>query len=169
MIINARQINTKARPELAAIMKKKHRKDTSLIFHLLQGEVGKSYVDTMIILEETLKNGGWADYRLIKDNAMYGDEKEEIEIFRLPQKAMFALVKSFAPEEDLESEPCNEPTYNPESQYVVSREKVGRPRRILSDEEQANIQKLRDKGMSINAISKELGINNRRVMEYCKK
>ena len=169
MIINARQINTKARPELAAIMKKKHKKDTSLLFHLLQGEVGKSYVDTMIILEETLKNGGWSDYRLIKDNAMYGDEKEEIEIFRLPQKAMFALVKSFAPEEDLESEPSNEPTYNPKSQYVVSREKVGRPRRILSDEEQANIQKLRDKGMSINAISKELGINNRRVMEYCKK
>lgn len=60
-------------------------------------------------------------------------------------------------------------SYDPEKQYVVSREKVGRPRRVLSYEEQASIQRLRDKGMSINAISKELGINNRRVMEYCKK
>lgn len=169
MLITARQINTKARPQLAAIMKKKHKKDISLLFHLLQGEVGKNYVDTMIVLEETLKTGSWSDYRLIKDNAIYGDEKEEIEIFRLPQKAMFALIKFFTPEEDLEPEKNNKPTYNPKSQYVVNREKVGRPRRVLSDEEQANIQKLRDKGMSINAISKELGINNRRVMEYCKK
>ena len=59
--------------------------------------------------------------------------------------------------------------YDPETQYVVSREKVGRPHRVLSDEEKADIQRLRDKGMSINAISKELGINNRRVMEYCEK
>ena len=59
-------------------------------------------------------------------------------------------------------------TYDPKKQYVVDREKVGRPRRVLSDEEQANISRLRAQGMSINAISKELGINNRRVMEYCK-
>ena len=58
--------------------------------------------------------------------------------------------------------------YDPEKQYVVNREKVGRPRRVLSDEEQANIRRLRGQGMSINAIAKELGINNRRVMEYCK-
>jgi len=58
--------------------------------------------------------------------------------------------------------------YDPKKQYVVDREKVGRPRRVLSDEEQANISRLREQGMSINAISKELGINNRRVMEYCK-
>lgn len=58
--------------------------------------------------------------------------------------------------------------YDPEKQYVVDRDKVGRPRRILSDAEQADISRLRGQGMSINAIAKELGINNRRVMEYCK-
>ena len=58
--------------------------------------------------------------------------------------------------------------YDPEKQYVVNRDRVGRPRRVLSDEEQANIRRLRGQGMSINAIAKELGINNRRVMEYCK-
>lgn len=59
-------------------------------------------------------------------------------------------------------------TYDPEKQYVVSRDRVGRPRRVLSDDEQANIRRLREQGMSINAIAKELGINNRRVMDYCK-
>ena len=59
-------------------------------------------------------------------------------------------------------------TYDPEKQYVVNRDRVGRPHRILSDEEQADISRLREQGMSINAIAKELGINNRRVMEYCK-
>ena len=59
-------------------------------------------------------------------------------------------------------------TYDPTKQYVVDRHKVGRPHRILTDAEQANIRKLRSQGMSINAISRELGINNRRVMEYCK-
>ena len=59
--------------------------------------------------------------------------------------------------------------YDPEKQYVVSRDKVGRPRRVLSDAEQADISRLREQGMSINAIAKELGINNRRVMEYCRK
>ena len=62
----------------------------------------------------------------------------------------------------------NGKAYDPEKQYVVDRDKVGRPRRVLSDEEQANISRLRGQGMSINAIAKELSINNRRVMEYCK-
>ena len=62
----------------------------------------------------------------------------------------------------------NGKAYDPEKQYVVNRDRVGRPRRVLSDEEQADISRLRGQGMSINAIAKELSINNRRVMEYCK-
>ena len=58
--------------------------------------------------------------------------------------------------------------YDPEKKYVLSREKSGRPRRVLSDEEKENIRQLREKGMGINAIAKKLGINNRRVMEFCK-
>lgn len=61
-----------------------------------------------------------------------------------------------------------EASYDPARQYVVDRAKVGRPHRVLTPEEQANIKKLRAQGMSINAIAKELGINNRRVMECCK-
>lgn len=59
-------------------------------------------------------------------------------------------------------------SYDPTKQYVLDRAKVGRPHRILTDEEQAGIRRLRSQGLSINAIAKELGINNRRVMEYCK-
>ena len=59
-------------------------------------------------------------------------------------------------------------SYDPDKQYVIDRDKVGRPRRVLSDAEQADIRRLRSQGMSINAIAEELGINNRRVMEYCR-
>ena len=58
--------------------------------------------------------------------------------------------------------------YDPKAQYVVDRAKVGRPRRILTDTEKADIDRLRAQGLSINAISRELSINNRRVMEHCR-
>ena len=62
----------------------------------------------------------------------------------------------------------DKPTYDPDKQYVLDRNKVGRPRRVLSDKERADILELRSHGMSINDISMSLGINNRRVMECCK-
>ena len=168
MNITARNINSKARPYLSKIMKKKHDKRVSVIFHLLEGEPSKTYEDTLVILEETLKDHGHAEYRLIRNNAIDGDMEEETEIFKLSQKAMVALERAISPAGDEISAAPNEPTFDPSKQYVVDRDKVGRPRRVLSDEEQANISRLRGQGMSINAIAKELGINNRRVMEYCK-
>ena len=45
--------------------------------------------------------------------------------------------------------------YDPKKQYVVNRDRVGRPHRVLSDEEQADISRLSGQGMSINAIAKE--------------
>ena len=46
--------------------------------------------------------------------------------------------------------------------------KGGRPRRILTDEEKERIRELREQGRGYNAIAKELKINNRLVIEYCK-
>ena len=68
-------------------------------------------------------------------------------------------------------EPPAGQTFDPNTHYIVKRirEGAGRPRRVLTEQEQANISSLRAQGMSINAISQQLGINNRRVMEYCKK
>ncbi|WP_303814164.1 hypothetical protein [Selenomonas ruminantium] len=58
--------------------------------------------------------------------------------------------------------------YNPQKQYLVDREKIGRPRRILKEEEKKAIEALRKSGKSINDIAKELRLSNRLVMEYCR-
>ena len=58
--------------------------------------------------------------------------------------------------------------YNPQKQYLVSRERIGRPRRILKEEEKKAIETLRKSGKSINDIAKELRLSNRLVMEYCR-
>ena len=46
--------------------------------------------------------------------------------------------------------------------------RIGRPRKVLSDEEKAKIIELRSKRLGINKIAKELRINNRLVMEFCR-
>jgi len=58
--------------------------------------------------------------------------------------------------------------YNPQKQYLVDREKIGRPRRILKEEEKKAIEALRKSGKSINDIAKELRLSNRLVMEFCR-
>ena len=167
MLINSRCIDAKLRPSLHAIMHNpQNSRITSVCYHLLEGESGRNYADTLVILEVILCDHGHSEYRLIRDNPAEGSVAEEIEIFRLPQAAMCALLRVLSPNLDANAEP--EPTYDPSSQYVVSRKKSGRPRRVLTTEEQQHIKKLRAQGMGINAISAALKINNRRVMEYCK-
>ncbi len=59
-------------------------------------------------------------------------------------------------------------TYDPKKHYLVSRKKAGRPKHIITPREKSEIKKLREKGMSINAISKALSINNRQIMDFCR-
>jgi len=63
----------------------------------------------------------------------------------------------------------NEPTYDPRTQYIVERDKVGRPKRTLSDTEKAKIDELRAQGKGYNAIAKELKVSNRLIMRHCQK
>lgn len=138
-------------------------------YYLIGGErpQNKRQDTGKLVILEVCDNGRG---RILTD--LPADKKEKAhEIFRelpinvdvLEQALGFVIKRQQAFEKDTGM------TYNPEKEYVVSREKVGRPHRVLSDEEQSAISRLRKQGMSINAISKELGINNRRVMEYCKK
>jgi len=97
--INARHINTKLRPALAAVMRKASEKrskakNISITYYLLEGEDRKSYIDTMYLLEETLIGTGEnirAKYRLIRDDASDGDDEEKIEIFSISSKALWKL------------------------------------------------------------------------------
>ena len=59
-------------------------------------------------------------------------------------------------------------TYNPEIEYVVSREKTGRPRATLTEEEKAQIKAWRQDKRGYNRIAADLRRSNRLVMAYCK-
>lgn len=171
--INARHINTKLRPRLTSIMKSASTKGSkekriSISYYLLEGEAQKSYVDILVLLEEKFIGTGdkfRAEYRLVEDFAAYAGEKEELETFRLSQRAMFKLAEVLSPKDYHEE---NKQTYDPKKQYVVERAKTGRPKHVITPDEDAKIRELRAEGMSINAISKKLGISNRQIMLFCR-
>ena len=63
-----------------------------------------------------------------------------------------------------------EPTdsYDPKTQYVISRAKTGRPKRILSESEKEQIAELRAQGKGIAYIARTLKASNRFIMDYLK-
>ena len=60
------------------------------------------------------------------------------------------------------------PEYDPKTHYVVSREKPGRPRRVLTDEERQRILSMRAQGLSVNEIARTVKVSNRLVMAALK-
>lgn len=56
----------------------------------------------------------------------------------------------------------------PDGYIFISKEKVGRKRLALTDEERQRIHDMRESGMSINGIAAEMRISNRRVMQCVK-
>lgn len=141
-------------------------------YYLIGGERPKSNrqdLGQLVILEVREDGKG----RILTDlptdkKEKYQESFREISIDVEILKEALGFVEKRQQKKELQTTAATGKAYDPKKQYVVDREKVGRPRRVLSDEEQAGISRLRAQGMSINAIAKELGINNRRVMEYCK-
>ena len=141
-------------------------------YYLIGGErLKNNHADfSKLVILEVRENGKG---RILTDLPAEKKEKHqevfrEVEIdIRILEEAL-GFVEKRQQKKEAEAS-AGKTAYDPEKQYVVSRDKVGRPRRVLSDAEQADISRLREQGMSINAIAKELGINNRRVMEYCRK
>lgn len=102
------------------------------------------------------------DYYLLIDYLWGNDETLYRHYKRLSDMLEFFQVKPEVKQDIVKSDIHNE--YNPETEYVVSRLKSGRPRRVLNDEEQEKVMSMRAEGMSINEISKRLRVSNRLVM-----
>lgn len=147
-----------------------HERKPDAEYYLIGGDRPKNKRQDFghLIILEVRDNGKG---RILTD--LPADKKEKfLEVFRAVSIDLGILQEAlgFVDKRQQQKEAAQaKKSYDPEKQYVLSRDKVGRPHRVLSDEEQANIRRLREQGMSINAISKELSINNRRVMEYCRK
>ena len=111
----------------------------------------------LLLVNQNVYNSRYEDFWVLFDN-ISGDK----EIFQKYYKQKAEIVAF------LGCENSNDNTFDPDKQYVVTREKVGRPRRVLTNEEKSAIRQLREQGMGINKIAKDLQINNRLVMVYCR-
>ena len=58
--------------------------------------------------------------------------------------------------------------YNKKEFYVVSRQKVGRRKRPLTDEEKTEIKIQRQAGRGYNSIAKDLRRGNKVISDFCK-
>ena len=92
------------------------------------------------------------------------------EVYRTAPVDISALRQALGYSQDAQEPPVGQ-IYNPSTHYTVKRirEGAGRPRRVLTEQEQTSISTLRAQGMSINAIAQQLKISNRLIMAYCKK
>lgn len=121
----------------------------------------------LLLVNRNIYHPEKTDFWVLVDNVdLVKDERTG----KLEAKETFR--KYWHPKEDIVSflgcENNNGNSFDPIKQYVVERDKVGRPRRLLTDEEKATIRQLREQGMSINKIAQQLRIRNRLVMEFCR-
>ena len=90
--------------------------------------------------------------------------KENLMAFYKRQSAMLELMGE--PTEGQQEGQSD--SYDPKTQYIVSRAKTGRPRRVLSESEKEQIAELRAQGKGIAYIARTLKASNRLIMDYLK-
>lgn len=109
-------------------------------------------------------NEAYADYWTLVDT-IDNDCRENLLHFYKRQDAVADIL--FArPAHQTDAKPAN--VYDPAKQYVLNREKTGRPCRILSDVEKEQIDGMRADGKSIAEIARTLKASNRFIINYLK-
>lgn len=127
-------------------------------YYLIGGEVKshKQDFDRLIILEVAEHGRILIDMPASKaDKCSEYFREYHIDLDKLGQSLGFATKR-----DDLM-------TYDPATQYVVSRKKQGRPVNDLTDKEKQKIDELRAKGVGYNAIAKKIKRGAKKVIAYC--
>lgn len=114
----------------------------------------------LFLYAQNLYNAEYKDFYTLIDT-VDGEEK-----LTKAYKRLSAILEFIGVEAEQETQPWH--TYDPTKQYLVSRAKAGRPKHIITEAEAQLIRLLRADGLSINAISKQLGISNRQIMAFCR-
>ena len=94
--------------------------------------------------------------------------RENFMDFYKRQSAILELMDIEPTEEQQERQEGQSDSYDPKMQYVISRAKTGRPKRILSESEKEQIAELRAQGKGIAYIARTLKASNRFIMDYLK-
>lgn len=105
-----------------------------------------------------------ADYWTLVDTIDKEGKESLIQFYK--RQSVMAGILFEQPTPEVEAKPAN--TYDPDKQYVLSREKTGRPRRILSNVEKKQIDGMREEGKSIAEIARTLKASNRFIIDYLK-
>ena len=164
------KINKSKRKKLMAFLKEHDRYEADFEAKIMPAgsrddlpESNRKDKGTIIIFfyAQNLYNTEYKDFYTLVDTLVDGEEKLTKAYKRLP-----ALLEFIGVEAEQEKQPGH--TYDPTKQYLVSRDKAGRPKHIITEAEAQQIRALRAGGLSINAISKQLGISNRQIMAFCR-
>ena len=156
------KINKSKRKELMAFLKEHQGEEAKIIPAVPRDDIPK----------DSRKDKGTMAFFFVARNIYHADrmdfftlvdilDKDKEETFIKLYKQRGDILEFLGQEEAVQA-------YDPQKQYIVDREKVGRPKRILSDLEKSQIQALRSQGKGYNAIAKELKISNRLVISECK-
>ena len=167
------KINKSKRKKLMAFLKEHDRYEADFEARIMPAgsrddlpESNRKDKGTIILFfyAQNLYNAEYKDFYTLVDTLVDGEEKLIKAYKRLPALLEFIGVEA---EQDEQEKQLGQ-TYDPTKQYIVSREKAGRPKHIITEEEAQQIRALRADGLSINAISKQMRISNRQIMAFCR-
>ena len=166
------KINKSKRKKLMSFLKEHDRYEADFEARLMPAgsrddlpESNRKDKGTIILFfyAQNLYNAEYKDFYTLVDTLVDGEEK-----LIKAYKRLSALLDFIGIGVEAEQETQPGQTYDPTKQYLVSREKAGRPKHIITEAEAQQIRALRADGLSINAISKQLGISNRQIMAFCR-
>lgn len=153
-------VNKTKRRKLVAALSELDGEDTRAVFSWGGREPSDNRHDTGLLMVQVIGRNPYGvtdwDFHTLIDFSWQGEE-----VFSKHYRRLSSMQEFIAGND-------NGNTFNPETSYIVPREKPGRPRRELSDDERGRIESMRRAGYSINAIAAELHISNRRVIDCCR-
>lgn len=161
------KINKSKRKKLMAFLKEHDDEETVIIPAGSSEDLPKNPradkgIVGIIMVGRNLYNERYADYWTLIDTIDKEGNESLLKFYKRQSVVAGILFEQTIPK----SKAVN--TYDPAKQYVLNREKTGRPRRILSDVEKEQIDGMRADGKSIAEIARKLKASNRFIMNYLK-
>lgn len=148
------RINQKARPQLADFLSMKQH--------------GRILGQSSLPSEPRKDRGKAIDFVLaITENGMQNLFFVHSEVLSIERKRCESFGSTYIALDELQ-DLTGIAMYDPATHYVVAKNRSGRPKEPLTDEEKSFISELRRQGRGYNYIAKTLGKSNRIIIEYCR-
>ena len=155
------RINKSRRPRLAAFLRERDSEDARVDVNESAFPASPRADRGTLVLVMTTPNPyheGVVDFYAVSDTIAAKGQSGQSEIFAHFYRRRDGILELLGAEQPAQ------PTYDPSASYLVSREKAGRPRHDLTDEDVASIRALHAEGWGINRLATRYHVSNRRII-----